>query len=166
MNGNQKENGHREVELEFFGSTERKKMHRLHSANFDSRELKVPANTRNFIERSRVLQVDRDLRVIYFAVHMHYRGIAAKILYWPPDGSAPRVLGSIPYYRYKYSNGTGSYLKPILIPRGSKLQLECNFDNSRFNSDNPNPNADVGYGHVPESAEMCFSQLAYYFEND
>jgi hypothetical protein len=76
--------------------------------------------------------------------HMHLRGKSFEFRVVYPTGESQELL-NVPKYSFNWQL---SYVpeKPILLPKGSRIECTAHYDNSANNPDNPNPNAEVKYG--------------------
>lgn len=76
--------------------------------------------------------------------HMHYRGKDFEYRLVYPTGETETVL-SVPHYDFNWQ--LFYYLsKPILLPKGTKIECTAHFDNSPNNRYNPDPKAEVRWG--------------------
>ncbi|HYP30145.1 MAG TPA: cytochrome c [Blastocatellia bacterium] len=100
-------------------------------------------------------KVDKDIRLISFMPHMHWRGRSMRLEAALPDGRT-KILLSVPDYNFSWQ--TTYYLKrPVPIPKGSRLKVVSYFDNSAKNRRNPDPAKAIRAGE-PTADEMmaCF----------
>jgi Copper type II ascorbate-dependent monooxygenase, C-terminal domain len=101
---------------------------------------------------------DKDIQIISFMPHMHWRGVSMRVEAFYPDGKS-EVLLNVPNYRFAWQ--TVYYLeKPKDIPKGTKLSVEAIFDNSANNRYNPDPAQAVRAGE-PTYDEMMASFIDY-----
>ncbi len=92
-------------------------------------------------------------------VHMHYRGVSARILVQRKGQAAEEVVAVLAYHLFKLQNFyrfTNLKLEP-----GSKLITELFFDNTARNFANPDPEKTVNLGRASLDAEMHFPRLFY-----
>jgi hypothetical protein len=85
----------------------------------------------------------QEAELVWFLPHMHLRGkdMTYRLVY--PNGKSQIALS----VKYDFDWQFGYDLeKPILVPKGTKLQVEAHFDNSANNRFNPNPNREVFWG--------------------
>jgi Copper type II ascorbate-dependent monooxygenase, C-terminal domain len=83
--------------------------------------------------------------------HMHLRGkdMTIRVIY--PSGESETLL-SVPHYDFHWQ--IIYYLKkPLLLPRGTRVEVTAHWDNSAANPRNPDPTATVRYG-VQNTDEM------------
>jgi hypothetical protein len=65
----------------------------------------------------------------------------------------------VPRYSFAWQLGY-EMAKPVMLPKGTKLESIAHYDNSGNNPYNPNPAIDVGYG--PQSTdEMAVSFMGF-----
>jgi hypothetical protein len=76
--------------------------------------------------------------------HMHLRGKAFEYRAVFPNGEA-QVLLRVPRYHFDWQT-TYQLRKPMLLPKGTRLEATAWYDNSRNNPRNPDPSAEVGWG--------------------
>ena len=109
----------------------------------DEDHFTIPPNDPNWESRSEVV-FNQDAKLVWFMPHMHLRGkdMTYKLFY--PNGETETVL-SVPHYNFDWQLG---YIveKPIMVPKGTKLQATAHYDNSANNPFNPNPNKPVWWG--------------------
>jgi peroxiredoxin len=91
--------------------------------------------------------------------HMHLLGREMKVTATFPDGKVvPMVF--IKDWDYRWQD-TFVYKEPVLLPKGTKLDLTAYFDNSSANPLNPNnPPKRVTFGEQTTD-EMCFAFIEY-----
>jgi hypothetical protein len=103
----------------------------------------IPANAQNHeVKASYVFEEDAE--IISFMPHMHLRGRDFLYRATYPDGRS-EVLLSIP--RYDFNWQVYYYpKKPLLMPKGTKIETIAHYDNSTRNPVNPDPSRDVRFG--------------------
>ncbi len=92
--------------------------------------------------------------------HMHGRGkdFLYKLVY--PTGETQTVL-SVPNYNWHWQNWY-TLEKPILLPKGTKIECTAHFDNSPNNPDNADPKKEVRWGEQSWDEMMVgFFNLAF-----
>ena len=75
---------------------------------------------------------------------MHLRGKAAQIRAIHPSGESQLLL-SVPKYDFNWQL-TYALAEPVLLEKGTELELAGWFDNSPNNPSNPNPAVEVFFG--------------------
>ena len=103
-----------------------------------------------------------DAKLVYAQPHMHVRGKDFELRVVMPDRTSKTVLkGS---WDFEWQVGY-QYAEPILLPKGSKLQLISHFDNSTANRFNPDPQKLVVWG--PQNwDEMSNCFIGVLFSNE
>jgi hypothetical protein len=113
------------------------------------------------VERHRVSAcwtTEQDVHIISFMPHMHWRGAAMTIEAFYPDGRS-EVLLNVPNYSFSWQ--TVYYLKELkAIPKGTKVKVTANYDNSTKNKHNPDPTKAVRAGE-PTYDEMMAGFVDY-----
>ena len=90
------------------------------------------------------LEIQHDTTLTAFLPHMHLRGKSFEYRVAFPNGES-QVLLSVPKYSFNWQ--LSYYLeKPLLLPKGTKIQCTAHFDNSANNPDNPDPSSEVRWG--------------------
>ncbi len=105
---------------------------------------------------SATLTEDGELYTLY--PHMHYRGKAMRFQAQYPDGSQELLL-SVPRYDFNWQT-TYQFQQPKMLPAGTKIRVDAEFDNSKQNPANPDPSAAVRWGMLSVD-EMLVGYLAY-----
>ena len=86
-----------------------------------------------------------DALLLGFFPHMHLRGKSFEYLRIRDDGQ-PETLLKVPAYDF-YWQLSYRLAQPMLLKKGTRLQWVGTFDNSANNPRNPDPSAEVRYGH-------------------
>jgi hypothetical protein len=84
-----------------------------------------------------------DAKLVYAQPHMHLRGKDFELRVVNPGGESRTVLKG--QWNFEWQMGY-QYAEPVLMPKGSRLQLITHFDNSTANRFNPDPAAKVVWG--------------------
>lgn len=106
--------------------------------------ISIPAGAAAHVETfSR--EVPRDMPILGLMAHMHVRGTAFQIELDRRDGTDPMMLLNIPRYDFNWQLRYAP-AGPVVLPRGSRLQLTAVYDNSTANPANPNPQQSVKWG--------------------
>lgn len=87
----------------------------------------------------------RDALLLRMMPHMHLRGKAFEYIAYQPDGT-PQVLLNVKNYDF-YWQLDYKLAKPLPLKKGTRLEWDAWFDNSANNPRNPDPKAEVHYGH-------------------
>jgi hypothetical protein len=108
----------------------------------DEEAFRIPARDPNW-EASAEIVFKEDAELVWFLPHMHLRGkdMTYRLVY--PSGESQIALS----VKYDFDWQFGYELeKPLMLPKGTKLQVTAHFDNSPNNRFNPNPDRDVFWG--------------------
>ena len=117
--------------------------HRVLTAAAQNRKFVIPAGAANHRVDSEITLQDSAV-LTAFLPHMHLRGKSFEYRLVYPTGET-QVLLSVPKYNFNWQ--LSYYLeKPLLLPKGTKIECTAQFDNSANNPANPNPNEEVRWG--------------------
>ena len=94
----------------------------------------------------------KDIYITSLTPHMHYRGKSMRIVAAYPDGRKETLL-YVPDYNFNWQI-TYRPVEPIHLPKGSRVEVEAHFDNSRNNPLNPDPGQTVRWGSASENEMM------------
>jgi hypothetical protein len=103
----------------------------------------IPPNAPNH-EVKAYYEFEQDSHIVSFSPHMHLRGkdFIYRAIY--PDGRS-EVLLSIPKYDFNWQ--VYYYpVRPLPMPKGTKIEVIGHFDNSTKNALNPDPTSTVRFG--------------------
>jgi hypothetical protein len=108
-----------------------------------TRDFTIPPQADNYEVKSQVLLQDT-VTLVDMMPHMHFRGkdFLYKITY--PNGEVQTLL-SVPKYDFNWQLGY-TLEKPMVIPKGSRIECTAHFDNSPNNPYNPDPTKEVKWG--------------------
>jgi hypothetical protein len=112
------------------------------TAAFDTRFVIPPGAPNHEIKAN--YEFEQDSEIISLMPHMHLRGkdITYKATY--PDGRSETLL-SIP--RYDFSWQVYYYpTRPLMMPKGTRIEVVAHYDNSTRNPLNPDPTKAVRFG--------------------
>lgn len=104
---------------------------------------RIPPQDPNYrVDGSTTIQ--NDVELIDMMPHMHVRGKAFEYRIVFPDGTKDTLL-KVPHYDFNWQL---SYFpeKPLMLPKGTKIEATGWFDNSPNNPANPDPTKEVRYG--------------------
>jgi hypothetical protein len=101
-----------------------------------------------------------DAEIVSIKPHMHLRGkwMEVRVIY--PTGEKETLL-RVPHYDFSWQM---DYIpvKPIVVPKGTRLEVSAGFDNSPNNPFNPDPKATVRWGDQSFDEMMGnFFEIAY-----
>jgi hypothetical protein len=93
-----------------------------------------------------------DVNITSLTPHMHLRGKAMRYVAHYPDGRNETLL-YVPAYDF---NWQFTYLarQPIPIPKGTRMEVIAEFNNSANNALNPDPTKSVRWGAASENEMM------------
>lgn len=104
-------------------------------------------------------RVDRDIRVLAIAPHMHLLGREVKVEAHLPDGTR-RTLIEIDDWDFNWQDFY-HFKEPVRLPRGTRIVATVIYDNSEKNPNNPtDPPREVGWGEST-SDEMCLIYVGW-----
>jgi len=117
--------------------------HRVLTAAASNRKFVIPAGAPHHRVDSEITLYDESV-LTAFLPHMHLRGKDFEYRLVYPTGEK-QVLLRVP--RYSFNWQLSYYLeKPLVLPKGTKIECTAHFDNSANNAANPNPNEEVRWG--------------------
>jgi len=108
-----------------------------------NRNLVIPPQADNHKVVARA-QIQEDVKVQSFFPHMHLRGKAMKYTAIFPTGES-QVLLNVPKYDFNWQM-TYELAKPIVLPKGTEIEVSAWFDNSPNNKFNHDPTKTVYWG--------------------
>jgi len=139
----------------YFGEGEMK--HEIMATLAGTMGFRIPANAPNHQEIN-TWNLEKDIKIISFFPHMHLRGKDMLFNVKYPDGRKNTML-NVPKWDFNWQ--LFYYPKePLLIPKGSEIDLIAHYDNSKDNPNNPDPNVSVGFG-LQSTEEMMFGIIEY-----
>ena len=103
----------------------------------------IPPNDPNYEVRSQVT-FEQDAQLVWLQPHMHLRGKDFEYRLVYPDGQTDTAL-KVPNYSFSWQLGYDE-AKPLVLPKGTRMECTAHFDNSPNNPANPNPNVEVKWG--------------------
>ncbi len=123
-------------------------------------DFKIPAGDPNYRVDS-VFNLGAQVELIGMQPHMHWRGkdFEFRVIY--PDGQKETLL-RVTNYSLAWQLGY-TPVKPILLPKGSRIECTAHFDNSANNPNNPDPARDVSWGDQ-SSDEMMIGFFSVAFD--
>ncbi|MEO8131529.1 MAG: thiol-disulfide isomerase, partial [Bryobacteraceae bacterium] len=116
----------------------------------------IPARARNYeVKAESTLQADALLA--WVQPHMHLRAKDYELRAFYPSGESELLLKG--KFDFNWQLGY-EFAKPVVLPKGTRLESIAHFDNSENNPYNPDPNIDVPYG--PQTTdEMAVSFMGF-----
>jgi hypothetical protein len=106
-------------------------------------KIRIPAGAENHEERSSFTTL-KDIEISGFMPHMHVRGKSFQYTVVYPDGRDEVVL-NVPKYDFNWQLSY-ELKKPLVLPKGSRIDCVAHYDNSANNRFNPDPTKDVKWG--------------------
>jgi hypothetical protein len=104
---------------------------------------KIPPNDPNYEVKSQVM-LQENVTLADLMPHMHFRGKDFLYVAIYPDGHQETLL-SVPKYDFNWQLGY-QLAKPIVLPKGTRIECTAHFDNSANNPYNPDPTKTVKWG--------------------
>ena len=113
------------------------------TGNATQNRFEIPPNDPNYETHSQVTFA-QDAQLVWLMPHMHVRGkdFLYKAVY--PTGESETLL-NVPKYDFNWQVGYEE-AKPLLLPKGTRIECTAHHDNSANNPGNPNPNVAVRWG--------------------
>jgi mono/diheme cytochrome c family protein len=96
----------------------------------------------------------KDVTVVAYTAHMHFRGKSMKTEAFYPDGRHEVIL-DVPHYDFRWQE-TYFLKRQFLLPQGTELVTTAYFDNSLNNPQNPDPTKAVRWGEPSDEEMMGF----------
>jgi hypothetical protein len=103
----------------------------------------IPPNDPNYEVHSQVT-FEQDAQLVWLQPHMHLRGKDFEYRLVYPTGETDTAL-KVPNYSFSWQLGYDE-AKPLVLPKGTRMECTAHFDNSPNNPANPNPNVQVKWG--------------------
>jgi len=109
-----------------------------------AKDLRIPAGDAHYrISASR--QLPFDITLLGVAPHMHMLGQKMDVAATLPDGTKSPLI-SVPDWDFNWQ-AIYFYRQPIVLPKGTTIDMQAQYDNSAENPRNPNtPPKEVGWG--------------------
>jgi hypothetical protein len=104
------------------------------------------------------IEFNNDSKILALFPHTHLRGKSWEYTMVYPDGRREVVL-SVPRYDFNWQTYY-EFTKPLIAPKGSRLEAVAHYDNSTGNKFNPNPNILVRWGEQTWE-EMHYTGITY-----
>ena len=106
----------------------------------------IPPNEPNYASPPFDLEFTADVQLVEMMPHMHLRGKDMTYRLTYPDGRDEIIL-NVPKYDFNWQI-VYQPLKPIVVPKGTKLHVDAHYNNSSTNPFNPDPNRTVYQGRM------------------
>jgi mono/diheme cytochrome c family protein len=118
------------------------------------RDLVIPAGDPNYQVTSTFV-TPIDIEVMAIAPHMHLLGREMKVTATLPDGQVKPMIW-IKDWDFNWQ-GQYQFRSPMILPKGTKIELRATYDNSPDNPKNPNSPPKVVHWGENTTDEMCFA---------
>ncbi|MGD9723034.1 MAG: cytochrome c [Pirellulales bacterium] len=120
--------------------------------------LKLRAGDAKAEVRARSEPLPSDVHLLGISPHMHNLGREIRVTVVDPSGKKSVPLIAIGDWDFNWQ-GTYQYVRPLRLPKGSRVQVQAVYDNSADNPKNPNnPPQEVHWGEQTND-EMCLVTL-------
>jgi peroxiredoxin len=106
--------------------------------------------------------LERDATGIGLFCHMHLRGRDMTFTAHRPDQSAEKLL-VIPNFNFNWQHGYQWAPGQVHFPKGTQIEVLAHFDNSVFNTFNPDPTKTVREG--PQSFDEMINGFFFYVDS-
>jgi hypothetical protein len=117
--------------------------YRYLTSNAAQRDFVIPPNDPHYESHSQVT-LNVAAQLVWLMPHMHLRGKDFLFQAVYPTGETDTLL-SVPKYSFNWQLGYEES-KPLLLPKGTRIECTAHHDNSANNPANPNPNVEVRWG--------------------
>jgi hypothetical protein len=116
----------------------------------------IPAHASNY-EVKAVATIANDASLAWVQPHMHLRAKDYELKAFYATGESEILMKG--KFDYNWQLGY-DFAKPVVLPKGTRLETIAHYDNSSNNPYNPNPDIDVSYG--PQTVdEMAVSFMGF-----
>ncbi len=136
-----------------------KPKHEYHtySVSTPMNQIHIPAGAMEY-ESAASYVFENNIELHAFRAHMHYRGkaMSARVIY--PDNSVEEII-NVPDYNFAWQP-TYRLAESMILPAGSRVVVEGLFDNSEYNTGNPDPSV-AAVGGLQSWEEMFIGYFSY-----
>jgi len=98
-----------------------------------------------------------DVQLEWVQPHMHLRARDYQLTAFYPSGETEVLMKG--KFDFNWQLGY-DFAKPVVLPKGTRLETIVHYDNSENNPYNPNPNIDIRYG-AQTTDEMDVSFMGF-----
>lgn len=123
----------------------------LKRVDLRNRFFMIPAGAANH-EVKRCYDVEQDKLLVAITPHMHYRGKDATYELVHANGSR-EILLAVPRYSFDWQLQY-RFTTPVLMEKGSRMEVTFHYDNSLNNPANPDPGKAIRWGDRSEDEMM------------
>jgi hypothetical protein len=128
-------------------------------------ELKIPPGKKRHLVKAESAPLPCDVHVLGVSPHMHNLGREIKVVAVDPTGRKTAPLLWIKDWDFNWQ-GSYEFVRPMRLPKGSKIRVQAFYDNSDSNPKNPNhPPKEVTWGEQT-SDEMCLVSVQVYTDTE
>jgi mono/diheme cytochrome c family protein len=136
---------------------------RLRIGAIGATKLTLPAGEKN-IEIKGDEFCPEDITLFSITPHMHFLGTRMVATAQLPDGSRKDLI-DVPRWDFNWQPSY-RFLKPVKLPRSTRIDVKAYYDNSATNPHNPNkPPKEVHWGESTTD-EMCSCFIAYTIDSE
>lgn len=145
----------------YFHKTPPKHKYLTYPISHGGQALQIPPGEQEY-KMNGSFTFNEDIMVYALRPHMHYRGKAFRFTVVYPDQTR-EVLMNVPNYNFAWQP-TYRLSEPKLLPAGSRIITDGVYDNSKWNSWNPDPNV-MAKGGPQSWDEMFIGYVTYTMPN-
>jgi hypothetical protein len=132
------------------------KMRYITTAGLNNLRFVIPAGAPNHEVRAEAI-IENEVQLAWVQPHMHLRAKDYELRAYYPTGESEILLKG--KFDFNWQLGY-EFARPVVLPRGTRLESIAHFDNSANNTYNPNPDIDIRYG--PQTTdEMAVSFMGF-----
>lgn len=131
--------------------------HPLHRVDSSAYLFAIPPGQAG-VEVSNCTTFQKDVRLLSYVAHMHYRGQDMRFEIEHADKRRETLL-FVPHYSFAWQQ-IYRVREPVAVEKGARLIVTAHFDNSANNKWNPDPTKTVRWGE-PSSSEMMDGWVEY-----
>ena len=103
----------------------------------------IPPGDPNYEVKSQIT-LQETAELVWLMPHMHLRGKDFEFRVVYPTGESEMLL-KVPKFDFNWQLGYDE-VKPLVLPKGTRIECTAHFDNSPNNPANPNPKVEVRWG--------------------
>ena len=128
-----------------------------YSVSTPMNQIHIPAGAMEYESAASYVFADT-IELYGFRAHMHYRGkaMSARVIY--PDNTVEEII-NVPDYNFAWQP-TYRLAESLILPAGSRVVVEGLFDNSEYNTGNPDPSV-AAIGGLQSWEEMFIGYFSY-----
>ncbi len=136
--------------------------HEIHTQAIGADDFVIPAGVPDFVVRAHAKFL-KDVRIWSLLPHGHLRlrNIETELSF--PTGRSEIAL-SVPKFNFDHQDEY-TFIDPVSVPAGTRLEVTAHYDNSDGNPRNPDPKVDVPWG-IQTWEEMMMTIVDYSLETE